>query len=628
MTATRRHEIALACLIAFEIGLFASIAASFFSIANFFECIRLAVEIGLISLAMLAVILTGGIDLSVGSMMGLSAVVFGMLWHDAGWPVPFAAALALAVGALGGLINASLIARFHVSPLIVTLGTYSLFRGIAEGMTGAARGFSGFPARFLSLGQGYLGGAIPVQGLVLAAAILFWGILIHRTIVGRALYATGLSPAATLHAGVPVARRLTLVYVSSGLAASAAALIYVARIGQAKSDAGAGYELAAITAVVLGGTSISGGAGSVWGTLLGVASIVLLRNGLRLAAMPAELAGIATGLALLLTMRRSRIAIAICAGLALALFAAGRNWSASSQVTVAMMPKSKGDPYFISCRAGAGEAAKEDGVNLIWDGPTEVDPAKQNEFVESWITRRVDAIAVSVGSSASISTILRRARAHGIKVLTWDADAEPDSRDYFINQARPEDIAATLIDRAAAILHGRGEIAIITGALSAANQNLWIHFMRERLATSYRGITLAVIRPSDDDRDKAFAETQTIMKVYPGVRVIVAISAPAVPGAAEAVKQSGRTDVLVTGLSLPNLSKPYIHAGVLESVVLWKTRDLGYLTVKASAALARGQFPLGSTSWHAGKLGEVRIQGRDIILGKPFTFTKENIDQF
>ena len=94
--------------------------------------------------------------------------------------------------------------------------------------------------------------------------------------------------------------------------------------------------------------------------------------------------------------------------------------------TVAMMPKSKGDPYFISCRVGAEEAAKELNVNLIWDGPTEVDPANQNQFVEGWITRRVDAIAVSVGNAASISTVLRKARNQGIKVVTWDADAAPN----------------------------------------------------------------------------------------------------------------------------------------------------------------------------------------------------------
>src|SRR6202040_4467915 len=102
---------------------------------------------------------------------------------------------------------------------------------------------------------------------------------------------------------------------------------------------------------------------------------------------------------------------------------------------IAVMPKAKGDPYFVSCRAGAEEAAKELNVDLIWDGPTSLDAAKQNELVENWITRQVDAIAVAVENKAGISTVLRKARQRGIKVLTWDADAEPDARDFFVNQA-------------------------------------------------------------------------------------------------------------------------------------------------------------------------------------------------
>ena len=101
------------------------------------------------------------------------------------------------------------------------------------------------------------------------------------------------------------------------------------------------------------------------------------------------------------------------------------------------MPKAKGDPYFVSCRQGADEAAKELGVELLWDGPTDLDPAKQNEVVEAWITRGVDVIAVSVENKVGISTVLRKAREKGIKVLTWDADAEKDARDFFINQATP-----------------------------------------------------------------------------------------------------------------------------------------------------------------------------------------------
>jgi rhamnose transport system permease protein len=292
------------------------------------------------------------------------------------------------------------------------------------------------------------------------------------------------------------------------------------------------------------------------------------------------------------------------------------------------MPKAKGDPYFISCRKGAEEAAKDLKIDLIWDGPTALDAAAQNAIVEGWITRHVDAISVAVENGPGISTVLRKARAQGIKVTTWDADALPDARDYFINQATPKAIGYTLIDEAARVMNQQGEFAIITGALSAANQNEWIKFMRERVAQKYPGMKLLTIRPSDDDHDKAFAETQTLLKVYPNIKVVIGISAPAVPGAGEAVKQSGRRDVQVIGLSLPNLCKPYVREGFIEAVVLWNTKSLGYLAVAVPAALAHGVKLAGQSSFHAGRLGNVAIEGSQVILGQPVVYRKDNIGQF
>jgi rhamnose transport system permease protein len=295
---------------------------------------------------------------------------------------------------------------------------------------------------------------------------------------------------------------------------------------------------------------------------------------------------------------------------------------------IAMMPKAKGDPYFVSCRIGAEEAARERNVELIWDGPTSLDPARQNEVVESWITRQVDAVAVAVENQAGISTVLRKARERGIKVLTWDADAAPDARDFFINQATPQGIGFTLTDEASRLLNGKGEFAIITGALSAANQNLWIGFIQQRVAEKHPGLKLLTIRPSDDDRDKAFTETQTVLKVHPTVKLIMSIAAPAVPGAAEAVQQADRRDVKVIGLSLPNLCKKYIHDGVVQEIVLWNTRDLGYLTIVAAADLLQGKVPKGIQEFQAGRLGKIEVRGDEIILGAPMIFNQANIDRF
>jgi rhamnose transport system permease protein len=264
----------------------------------------------------------------------------------------------------------------------------------------------------------------------------------------------------------------------------------------------------------------------------------------------------------------------------------------------------------------------------LWDGPTDLDPAKQNEVVEAWITRRVDVIAVSVENKVGVSTVLRKAREKGIKVLTWDADAEKDARDFLINQATPQGIGYTLMDGAAKVLNNKGEFAIITASLSAANQNEWIKYIKERMTAKYPDMKLVAIQPSEGDRDRAFSETQTVLKVYPNVKLIMAIAAPAVPGAAEAVKQSGRADVKVTGLSLPNMCKPYMHAGVIDHIVLWNTLDLGYLTVYASNALATGQLKRGDQNLSAGKLGKIEIADDEVRLGAPFVFNKDNIDKF
>ena len=540
--------------------------------------------------------------------------------------------------------------------------------------------YSVFPSRFLFLGEGYLGGVIPAQLPVFVLVFAGYVLLLHRSTIGRALYAIGFTPAGARYAGIDVARRVGLVYVLSGVVSSLAAIIYVAHLGQARSDAGNGYELDAITAVVLGGTSVFGGRGTLWGTLLGLFALSVLRNGLRLAALPSELAGVLTGVLLLGTIaidvysrravrvstpsslaegdfevKNSQVAVVCATIIAAALIVASTNvWLIRSVApsgtagrsqpspaadgaparangprrVIAMMPKAKGDPYFVSCRAGAEEAAQELGGELIWDGPTGLDAAKQNEVVENWITRKVDVIAVAVENRAGISTVLRKARERGIKVLTWDADAEPDARDFFVNQATPEGIGNTLTDEAARLLGGKGEFDIITGALSAANQNEWISVIKKRIAEKHPGLTLATIRPSDDDRDKAFAETQTIMRVHPNVKLVMAISAPAVPGAAEAVRQAGRKDLYVIGLSLPNINKPYVHGGYVQTVVLWNTRDLAYLTIHAGMQLVEGTLSAGATKMTAGRLGSIDIRGSEIILGPPLMFTKANIDNF
>lgn len=696
----------LAILLLLEILVFSFLGTNFLTRENSFEVVRLSVEIGLLALALTPVIVSGGIDLSVGSLMGLSAILFGKLWRDAGLPIWLAALMTLVCGGLAGGINATLITRLKIPPLIVTLGSFSLFRGLAEGLTAAVDNFTDFPPSFLFLGQGYLLFGIPAQfPLFVVVALAYW-ILLERSVFGRTLYAIGFSPEGARYAGIPVSRRIGMVYFLSGIASSLAAIIYVAHLGQAKADAGTGYELMAITAVVLGGTSIFGGKGHIHGTLLGLFAIAVLQNGLRLSDMPAELAGILAGVLLLITisldailsrprkqnlrktkidpnpdstmarlatteeidMKNSQVAV-ICAFMIIAAaIIAGSNFylvngltkhsnlgsstsstihnadagsnststpaipvlplPATRQITIGMMPKSKGNAYFVACRKGAEEAARELNVKLLWDGPTDPDPAKQNEVIDTWITRGVDVLAVAVENRDGISTVLRKARQRGIKVVTWDSDAATDARDFLVNQATPEGIGYTLMDCAAEVMEDSGEFAIITASLTAANMIEWQGHIKARMAEKYPQIKLVDLRPCDDLQKKAYDEANTILNAHPSVKLIMAICSPAVPGAAEAVKQSGRKDVHVIGLSLPNDNKTYVHEGITKYVILWNTADLGYLSVHAAFQLTSGRLKPGDLSLTAGRLGEIKIKGDHILLGEPFKFTKENIDQF
>jgi ABC-type sugar transport system substrate-binding protein len=299
------------------------------------------------------------------------------------------------------------------------------------------------------------------------------------------------------------------------------------------------------------------------------------------------------------------------------------------KLTIALMPKSKGNAYFISCKKGADKAAQELGVELLFDGPTDPDPAKQNEIVENWITIGVNAIAVACENRDGISTALRKAKSKGIKVITYDADAQPDAREFFVNQATPEGIGFALMDEAARLCGNEGEFAIITASLTAANMIEWQKHIEARRSSKYPNMKMIALRPCDDLKDKAQSEATALLSANPNLKCIMAICSPAVPGAAEAVKQAGKTGkVKVLGLGLPNENRRYVHDGVTDAVILWNTEDLGYLTVYAANALAKGTLKAGDKSIKAGSIGEFKIEGDNILLGTPFIFNKDNIDKF
>jgi ABC-type sugar transport system substrate-binding protein len=334
---------------------------------------------------------------------------------------------------------------------------------------------------------------------------------------------------------------------------------------------------------------------------------------------------------------RSLFTLVAAAGLAFALgchkpadtSSGGSGSNGGKKLTIALMPKSKGNAYFVSCKKGADRAAAELGVDLIFDGPTDPDPAKQNEIIENWITLGVDVIAAACENKEGISTALRKAQQKGIKVITYDSDAATDARSFFVNQATPEGIANTLMDEAARLCDGEGQFAIITASLTAGNMNEWQRHIMARCSTKYPNMKMVALRPCDDLKDKAQAEATALLGANSNLKLLMNICSPAVPGAAEAVKQAGKAgQVKVIGLGLPSENRRYVKEGVTDSVILWKTEDLGALTVRAAHALATGGLKPGDKSFKAGPLGEFEIAGDNLLLGKPFIFNKDNIDQF
>ena len=299
-----RREVLLLFLLLAEMALMQSLSPLFLTPDNLIEVVRQSAEIGLIALAMTLVIITAGIDLSVGSIVGLSIIMMGMLWEDAGLPLWVAVLLALLTGTLLGGFNGTLITLIGIPPLIVTLATMAGFRGIALGMS-QARSIRNFPEGFLHLGQGYAVG-IPVQVWILAVAALLFHLALTRTAWGRSVFGIGANEAAARLSGVPVNRVKLQVYMLSGFMSALAAVIYAAHVSVAKPDAGLGFELTAITAVVLGGTAVSGGEGGVLGTLIALLMVGFLRSGLTLARVPSEAQDMMVGLLLVLVVAVDR----------------------------------------------------------------------------------------------------------------------------------------------------------------------------------------------------------------------------------------------------------------------------------------------------------------------------------
>lgn len=264
---------------------------------------RLATEIALIALPMTLIIITGGIDLSVGSIVGLTAIMLGVAWENWGLPLEVAIGVALLIATACGAFNAFFIIRVGLPPLITTLATLALFRGLAEGIA-QARSVRGYPEWFYILGQkdfDLFGQAtvFPNQLFLVVVSIIAIGAALAWTPFGRSLYAIGSNETGARFSGLAVARNKFIIYTLSGFMSGLAGWVFVSRVSTTRSDMGNGFELTAITAVVVGGTSIFGGSGTIIGTVLGLLLIQLMKNGLALSGAKGDSTTIVVGIVLI-----------------------------------------------------------------------------------------------------------------------------------------------------------------------------------------------------------------------------------------------------------------------------------------------------------------------------------------
>jgi len=246
----------------------------------------------IVAIGMTFVIISGGIDLSVGSIVALSGVTLGMALQN-GQPLPSALALGVGTGVMCGLLNGALVSWGRLPPFIVTLGMMSIARGAALVAT-EGRPVSGFDPLFRSVATGQLGG-IPNPIFATMAMYLVAHVVLTRTTFGRYVYAIGGNEEATRLSGVSVRLHKTMIYAVSGVTSAVAAVILTARLNSAQPIAGIMYELDAIAATVIGGTSLMGGEGSLSGTLIGALIMGVLRNGLNLLGVSSFLQQIVIG---------------------------------------------------------------------------------------------------------------------------------------------------------------------------------------------------------------------------------------------------------------------------------------------------------------------------------------------
>jgi ABC-type sugar transport system substrate-binding protein len=303
---------------------------------------------------------------------------------------------------------------------------------------------------------------------------------------------------------------------------------------------------------------------------------------------------------------------------------------AQTKPKVAFVPQIVGIPYFNAMEAGGKDAAEKFGVEFVYTGPTDTNPAEQLRIVNGLIDQGTSAVSLSVLDASSIDPVIKKAKEKGIKIFTSDSDAPKSDREVYVAQALDQDLGFTIIDELAKRIDQTGTVGIVSGEATATNLNTWIQYMQQRVKEKYPKINLLPPQFAGGTAQRAFQLATDLITSHPDLKGIIAVASTTCPGVAQAIESSGKTgQVIGTGYGSPNTVRNYLKSGAFGFSVLWNPRDLGYLTVWAGKQLIDGK-PFSARNTVPGLNDPVKYDAatKVLLLGPPTVFTKENVDQF
>jgi ribose/xylose/arabinose/galactoside ABC-type transport system permease subunit/ABC-type sugar transport system substrate-binding protein len=556
------------------------------------------------------VIISAGIDLSVGSLLALAGLVTADLLV-LGAPAPVAAMAGVGVGVGLGTINGLVTTWGRIPPFITTLGMMLVARSAAAVYSGSTP-ISGLPEGFRRLS----GTAAGIPVFILAVAALYGAahFVLTRTRLGRYAYAIGGNEQAAWLSGVPTTRYKVALYALSGGCAGIAAVLLTARLNAASPLAGEMYELYAIAAAVIGGTSLMGGEGRVFGTLIGALIMGVLRNGLNLLNVPSSWEGVVVGTVLVAAVivdrtrhrarpggrvtgwrrQRGRLALgALFAGLLVAAVAY-RTRGGAAGITVAFVPKQIGSPFWVAMRRGAEDEARRLGVRLLTlAADRETDVERQHQIIENLIEQRVNAIVVAPAGAKEVVPAVKKANQAGIPILIVDSDihrptaqAAGASTLTYIGSDNFEGgrIAGQTVAR---WLDGQGEVAVLEGIPGHESTDQRRRGFADALA-AHPGMKIVASQTASAERDRGFNVSQNILQAHPNLRAIFGTNDEMALGALEAVAAAGRSqNVRVVGFDAAPDALANIASGRMGGSVAQFPGEMGRMGVLAAVKLVR-----------------------------------------